>query len=61
MFDPSRDPRELMDDGREGYRLLNHPSSGRERYVGNILGVYATPLGAIRAKVSDEQTKVKKK
>ena len=50
-----------IDDGRGGYRLLNHPSSGRERYVGNILGVYATPLGAIRAKVSDEKTAEKKK
>lgn len=39
-----------MDDGRGRHRLLNQPSSGRERYVGNLLGVYATPLGAIRAK-----------
>lgn len=50
-----------MDNGNGGYRLLNHPSSGRERYVGNILGVYATPLGAIRAKVIDEKAKEKNK
>ncbi len=49
-----------IDDGRGGYRLLNHPSSGRERYVGNILGVYATPLGAIRAKEVKEKKTGKK-
>lgn len=39
-----------MDDGRGGYRLLNYPSGGRERFVGNLLGVYATPLGVLKAK-----------
>ncbi len=39
----------VMDDGKGGYRLLNYPSAGRERFVGNLLGVYATPLGATRA------------
>lgn len=51
-----------IDDGQGGYRLLNHPSGGRERYVGNLLGVYATPLGAIRAtEVNDDKKDVKKK
>ncbi|MCF6310905.1 MAG: phosphodiester glycosidase family protein [Verrucomicrobiales bacterium] len=40
----------VMDNGKGGYRLLNYPSGGRERFVGNLLGVYATPLGAIKAK-----------
>lgn len=39
----------VMDDGKGGFRLLNYPSAGRERFVGNLLGVYATPLGVIRA------------
>jgi len=39
-----------ISDGKGGYRLLNYPSTGRERNVGNLLGVYATPLGAVKAK-----------
>lgn len=39
-----------IDDGKGRYRLLNYPSDGRERTIGNILGVYATPLGSISAK-----------
>jgi len=48
-----------IDNGRGGYRLLNYPSGGRERYVGNLLGVYATPLGAVRAKKTPEEKKKK--
>lgn len=40
----------VIDNGRGGYRLLNYPSSGRERAVGNLLGIFATPLGGIKAK-----------
>ena len=51
----------VMDDGRDSYRLLNYPSNGRERYVGNLLGVYAAPLGGIRAKAQDDGEAKKKK
>lgn len=46
-----------IDDGKGGYRLLNYPSSGRERYVGNLLGVFAPQLGAIRAKAVELEKK----
>ncbi len=44
----------VMDNGRGGYRLLNYPSSGRERPVGNLLGIFATSLGGIKAKVIEK-------
>ncbi|MFK5921642.1 MAG: phosphodiester glycosidase family protein [Verrucomicrobiota bacterium] len=46
-----------MDDGRGGYRLLNYPADGRERFVGNLLGVYATPIGGLKAKPVEVEKK----
>jgi len=54
----------VMDDGKGSYRLLNFPSSGRERFVGNLLGVYAPPLGGEKVEDKDkdkDKDKEKKK